>query len=81
VANPSLPPVDVEVPFDPITETAVLKAQRLADQFGQFEVTPAHLFLALLEQPDDAVDGCLRLVGIDLAGTTEAVARFAQGAA
>src|SRR5438874_9299085 len=46
VAAPSLLPTSVEVPFDATAEAALLEAARIADRFGQVDVTAAHLFLA-----------------------------------
>ena len=79
VAAPTLLPTSVDVPFDPAVKAALLEAPRVADRFGQFDMTPAHLFLAVLEQPPSAAAECLRSAGIDLATTTEAVAAFARG--
>ena len=79
VAAPSLLPTSVEVPFAPAAKAAVLEALRIADRFGQFDVAPAHLFLAVLEQPPSAAAECLRSAGIDLTATTAAVATIARG--
>jgi ATP-dependent Clp protease ATP-binding subunit ClpA len=76
VAGPSLPPTNTEVPFDPAVKTALLEAARLADGFSQWDVTPAHLFLAVLQQAPSVAVGCLRSAGIDLPATTKAVATF-----
>src|SRR2546425_12245013 len=54
VAAPSLLPTSAEIPFDPGAKAALLEAIRLADSFGQFDVTAAHLFLAVLQQPPSA---------------------------
>jgi ATP-dependent Clp protease ATP-binding subunit ClpA len=79
VAGPSLLATNVEVPFDPAAKAALLEGPRVADRFGQFDVTPAHLFLAVLKQPTSAAAECLRYAGIDLTTTTEAVTMFARG--
>jgi ATP-dependent Clp protease ATP-binding subunit ClpA len=79
VAAPSLLPTTVEVPFDPAVKAVLLEAPRVADRFGQFDVTPAHLLLAVLKQPPSAATECLRSAGIDLKATTEALATFARG--
>jgi ATP-dependent Clp protease ATP-binding subunit ClpA len=79
VAAPLMLPSSTEVPFEPAAKAALLEAPRVADRFGQFDVAPAHLFLAVLKQPPSAATECLRSAGIDLTTTTEAVARFARG--
>ena len=79
VAAPSLLPTSTEVPFEPAAKAAVLEAARIADRFGQLDVAPAHLFLAVLKQLPSAATECLRSAGIDLTATTEAVASFARG--
>jgi len=80
VAAPSLPPTSTDVPLDAAVQAALLEALHLADGFGQLAVTPALLFLAVLQQPPGVAAGCLRSVDIDLAATTDAVATFARGA-
>jgi ATP-dependent Clp protease ATP-binding subunit ClpA len=81
VAAPSLLSTSVEVPFDPAAKAALLEAARLADSLGQIDITPAHLFLAVLEQPPSAAAGCLRSAGIDLTATREAAVAFARAGA
>jgi ATP-dependent Clp protease ATP-binding subunit ClpC len=81
VAAPSLPLTSVEVPFDAAVKAALLDATRLADSLGQWDVTPAHILLALLRQPQGTAAACLRSAGIDLAVTTEAVDRFVRSGA
>ena len=79
VAAPSLLATSVDVPFDAAAKAALLEAPRVAHRFGQLDVTPAHLFLAVLKQQASAAAGCLRSAGIDLTTTTEAVATFVRG--
>jgi ATP-dependent Clp protease ATP-binding subunit ClpA len=76
VAAPLLLPTSVEVPFDATAESALLEAARIADRFGQADVTTAHLFLAVLKGTATAAATCLRSAGIDLTTTTDAVATF-----
>ena len=57
VAAPALLSTSVEVPFDPAAEAALLEAPRIADRLGQLDVTPAHLFLAVLKQQASAAAG------------------------
>ena len=71
VAAPSLLPTSVEVPLDPAAKAALLEAPRVADRLGQLDVTPAHLFLAVLKLEASAAAECLRSAGIDLSATTE----------
>jgi len=78
VAAPALPSTSVEVPFDPAANAALLEAPRVADRFGQHDVTPAHLFLAVLKQETSPGVECLRSAGLDLPATAEAVATFAR---
>jgi hypothetical protein len=79
VAAKSLPLERIEVPFDPAIKAALLDAAPLADGLGQWDVTPAHLFLTVLRQPQGAATACLRAAGIDLPATTEAVATVVRG--
>jgi ATP-dependent Clp protease ATP-binding subunit ClpA len=79
VAAPSLPLESVEVPFDPAVKAVLLDAARLADGLGQWDVTPAHLFQAILHQRQSTAAACLRTVGIDLPATTEAVDKLVRG--
>jgi ATP-dependent Clp protease ATP-binding subunit ClpA len=80
LAAPSLPPTSIEVPFDAAVKAALREAQRLADGFGQLDITPAHLFLAVLQQPPGVAARCLQSADIDLSATADAVATFARGA-
>ena len=79
VAAPSLLPESAEVAFDSAVKAALLEARRVADRFGESNVTTAHLFLAFLKQPPGAAAKCLRSSGVDLTATAEAVTAFARG--
>ena len=79
VGAPSLLPTSVEVPLDPTAKAALLEAPRVADRLGQRDVTPAHLFLAVLKLEASGAAECLCSDGIDLSATAEAVATFARG--
>ena len=78
MAAPSRLPTSVEVPFDATAEAAFTAAAGVAENFGQVDVTPAHLFLAVLERPSAAVGTCLQSAGIGLGATAEAVATLVR---
>jgi ATP-dependent Clp protease ATP-binding subunit ClpB len=54
-------------------QEAVAAAQRLATQFHNSEVVPAHLLLALLEQEDGFAPAALRKLSADVAAIAERV--------
>lgn len=64
----------VEVPLDTAAVKILHASTQLADTLGGPEVTPAHLLLALLREPSDAVASCLHAAGVDVDLTREAVA-------
>ena len=78
VAASSRLPTTVEVPFDAAAEAALTRAADVAEQFGQVDVTPAHLFLAVLETTSNVTGACLQSAGIDRTATVEAVTTFVR---
>src|ERR1700694_4351749 len=47
------------------TQEAIQQAQTLAQEAQHQEITPEHLLLALLQQPDGTVPPILQQVGVD----------------
>src|SRR5207247_8754428 len=47
------------------TQEAIQQAQALAQEAQQQEITPEHLLLALLQQPDGTVPPILQQIGVD----------------
>ncbi len=77
--GPPFLPAGGELPYDPAVEAIVRDAGRMADSIGHSEVTPAEIFLALLERRDSVSGRCLASDGLDVAATIEAVRAFARG--
>jgi ATP-dependent Clp protease ATP-binding subunit ClpA len=77
--GPPFLPAGGELPFAPAAAEILRDAARVADGFGQAEVTPAHIFLALLDRPVSVSGGCLRSAALDFAATKEAVRGYARG--
>ena len=49
---------------------AVLEAQRLAAEYGQAQIEPEHLLLAVLRQPDGIVPQIIGRLNLQVAGLT-----------
>jgi ATP-dependent Clp protease ATP-binding subunit ClpA len=77
--GPPFLPAGGELPFAPGADAILREATRVADSFNERDVTPADMFLALLERPATVSRGCLSSGGLDIAATTSAVRTFARG--
>ncbi len=67
--------------FDRFTikaQEAVTEAQNLAGKWNQQEISPEHLLVALLQQPDGVVPAVLKKIGVALPRLTEEALKVAR---